>query len=139
MCVTKNDHLTHLLGQTDACLRTLASRLRRSLRKALEPACAAAADPATSGFAPKGKGLALSCPKDLPSQICSFICFMHTPDLSSEGITVLSLFQPWYKRCVACSSHLGIPDTRLASYKSATGHAFSNFDIVTSKKVCISI
>ena len=67
--VTKNDHLTHLLGQTDACLRTLASRLRRSLRKASEPACAAATDPATSGFAPKGRSLALSNPKGLPSEV----------------------------------------------------------------------
>lgn len=65
---TKNDHLTHLLGQTDACLRTLASRLRRSLRKALKPECAAATDLATRGFALKGKGLALLHPNDLPSE-----------------------------------------------------------------------
>lgn len=60
---TKNDHLTHLLGQTDACLRMLALRLRRSLRKASEPACAAATDPAMSGSALKGKGLALVIPE----------------------------------------------------------------------------
>ena len=48
----KSDRLTQLLGQTDACLGTLAARLQRSLRKALPPA--ASLQPTAPGAAPQG-------------------------------------------------------------------------------------
>ena len=53
----KSDRLTQLLGQTDACLGTLAARLQCSLRKAIPPAASLQRLP--PGTAPEGMAL---CP-----------------------------------------------------------------------------
>ncbi|KAK9827652.1 hypothetical protein WJX81_004004 [Elliptochloris bilobata] len=50
----KSDRLTQLLGQTDVCLATLASRLRRSLCKASAHFSAASPLPTTVATSPKG-------------------------------------------------------------------------------------
>lgn len=49
----KSDRLTQLLGQTDACLGTLAARLHCSLHKVKSPA--ASLQRTTSGTTPEGQ------------------------------------------------------------------------------------
>ena len=51
----KSDRLTELLGQTDACLGTLAARLQRSLRKAIP--LAASLQRTAPSTAPEGMAL----------------------------------------------------------------------------------
>lgn len=56
VCAAKSDRLTELLGQTDACLGTLAARLHCSLRRAILPA--ASLKHTAPGMAPEGTAAA---------------------------------------------------------------------------------
>ena len=74
----KSDSLTQLLGQTDACLGTLAARLRCSLRKAAAPA--ALLQRTITGTAPEGTAAPLTVHEE-----CNGVCHLNI---------VLSLLTP---------------------------------------------